>query len=243
LRLAEKLAAKGQLAAAIAHEVNNPVQALTNLLALLALSASLDPDNRRLVSLAENELSRVAHITRQMLSFYRESAPPEPVRLTEVIDGILEAFGPGWQTKHIEIERRYAYEEPICGFPVEIQQVVANLLQNAADAIGQQGRICIHVAASRDWAKPERRGVRVTIADKGPGIPHEFKDRIFEPFFTTKKQKGTGLGLWVAKGIVAKHEGSLRVRSSTAPQHSGTVFSVFFPGKLDSEANREEKAA
>jgi PAS domain S-box-containing protein len=236
LRRAEKLAATGQLAAVIAHEINNPMQALTNVFALLARRTAMDADATQLVSVAESELSRMSHIARQMLSFYREPARPIPVKMTELIEGILELLALSWRANHIKVERRYEYDEHVCAFPVEVQQLFVNLLNNAAEAVGSRGRICVHVGMSRDWAHAGRRGVRVVIADNGPGIEPDIRKRVFEPFFTTKEQKGTGLGLWVVKGIVTKHEGSLRLRTSTSPGRSGTVISVFFPGQENSEA-------
>src|SRR5215471_19368227 len=229
LRRAEKLAATGQLAATIAHEINNPMQALTNLLALVAYKTSLDENTRQLVSLAETEVRRMSHIVRQMLSFHRESARPVPLRITEVLEDVLELFVMRMRSNEIKVERRYEFNDEIPGFPVELRQLFANLISNAIEAIGQRGQIHIHVAPWRDFARPERSGVRVLIADNGPGITPELRRRIFEPFFTTKAERGTGLGLWVVKGIVGRHEGSIRMRSSTTRGRSGTAFSVFLP--------------
>jgi PAS domain S-box-containing protein len=229
LRRAEKLAATGQLAASIAHEINNPMQALTNVITLIACRASLDQGTRELLSLAEAELQRMSHISRQMLSFYRESATPVPVKLTEVLDDVLELYAVRMQSNRIKVERRYDCADVIHAFPVEMRQLFANLVSNAIEAVGQRGRIYVHVSASREWRNRGRRGFRVVIADNGPGIRPEVRNRIFEPFFTTKNEKGTGLGLWVVRGILTKHEGLIRVRSSTRPGQSGTVFSVFLP--------------
>jgi PAS domain S-box-containing protein len=229
LRRAEKLAATGQLAASIAHEINNPMQALTNLLALIGYKTSLDENTRQLVSLAEAEVKRMSHIVRQMLSFYRESAMPVGVKITEVLEDVFELFVARMRSNQIKVERRYEFTGEINGFPVELRQLFANLISNAIEAIGAKGQIHIHVAPWREPARPERSGVRVVIADNGPGIKREFQKRIFEPFFTTKAEKGTGLGLWVAKGIVIRHEGSIRMRSSTAEGRCGTIFSVFLP--------------
>ncbi len=229
LRTAEKMAATGRLAATIAHEINNPMQALTNLLALVADRKSVDDDTRRLVSLAEAELSRIAHITRQMLSFYRESATPVAVNVAEVVDEILQLFLMKTRSNQIKVERRYEFDGQVQGFPGELGQLFANLISNAIEAVGRKGRVCVHVAPAREFAPPYRQGVRIIVADDGPGIKPEVRDRIFQPFFTTKANKGTGLGLWVVKGIVAKHNGSVRLRSSVRERRSGTVFSVFLP--------------
>ncbi|HEY6249100.1 MAG TPA: PAS domain S-box protein [Candidatus Angelobacter sp.] len=232
LRQAEKLAATGQLAASIAHEVNNPMQALTNLLALIAYKTSLDSNTRELVAMAEAELGRMSHIVRQMLSFYRESPTPVPVKITEVLEDVLELFVMRMRSNEIRVERRYEFTGEIQGFPGELRQLFANLISNAIEAIGEKGQLQIHIAPGRESAFPERQGVKVLISDNGRGIKFNVRKHIFEPFFTTKSEKGTGLGLWVVKTVVARHEGSIRMRSSTAPGRTGTLFSVFLPLQL-----------
>ena len=228
LRRAEKMAATGQLAASIAHEINNPMQSLTNLLALVGYKTALDTETRKLISLAETELARMSHIARQMLSFYRESATPVRVKLTEILDDVLEPLVLRMRANEVRVQRRYEFNGDIQAFPVEMRQLFANLLTNALEAIGQKGQITVHVTP---WRAPSdgRPGVRVLIADNGPGIQPEVCRQIYEPFFTTKAERGTGLGLWVVKGIVNKHEGTIRLRSRTTPGRSGTVFSVFLP--------------
>ena len=232
LRQAEKLAATGQLAASIAHEINNPLQALTNLLALVAYKSSLDSNTRELVAMAEAELGRMSHIVRQMLSFYRESLTPASVKITEVMEDVLELFVMRMHANEIRVERRYQFTGEIQGFRGELQQLFANLISNAIEAIGEKGQLQIHIAPVRESAFPEREGVRVLISDSGRGIKPEAREHIFKPFFTTKPEKGTGLGLWVVKTVVSRHEGSIRMRSSTAPGRTGTLFSVFLPLKL-----------
>ncbi len=164
-----------------------------------------------------------------MLGFYRNSTSPVDVKICEVLDSVLKFYGPAIRSGKIIVERRYDSEDVIRGFPAEITQVFSNLVGNALEALTPEGTRELHVLASRDWGNPTRRGVRVFIADNGPGISRENRRRIFEPFFTTKGEKGTGLGLWVASGIVDKHGGWIRVRSSTQPGQSGTCFAVFFP--------------
>jgi PAS domain S-box-containing protein len=229
LRRAEKLAAAGQLAASIAHEINNPMQALTNLLSLIGYRSSLDEDTRQLVTLADAELIRMSHITRQMLSFYRQSSVPVPVKVTEVMEDVLELFLMRMRSNDIKLRRQYEFAGEIQAFPTELRQLFANLVSNAVEAIGHGGQIQVHIAPARDWGAPERTGVRVVVADNGPGIQGELRSRIFDAFVTTKDEKGTGLGLWVVRGIVTKHGGFIRMRSSTRPKRSGTVFSVFLP--------------
>jgi PAS domain S-box-containing protein len=238
LRRAEKLAATGQLAATIAHEINNPMQALSNLLSLISYTAALEDNSRQLLAMANGELSRMSHITRQMLSFYRESSTPTPVKMTAVLDDVLELFAARLRSHGVKLERRYECDLEIQGFPVELGQLFANLVGNAIEAVGEKGRIAIHIAA-HSGDTPEKQGVRVVIADTGAGIKREVRKQIFEPFFTTKASKGTGLGLWVVHGIVAKHKGSIRMRSRTTPGKSGTVFSVFLPAR----ANFDEPGA
>ena len=242
LQRAEKLATTGRLAATIAHEINNPMQALTNVLALVSYKVSLDENTRALVQMAETELSRMSHITRQMLAFYRESSVPSAVKMTEVLDDVLELFFMRLRSNRITLERRYESSGEVRGFPIELSQLFANLIGNAIEAVGDKGRIYVHVAPRREANYPEREGVRVVIGDNGPGIKPDLRSQIFEPFFTTKAARGTGLGLWVVRGIVAKHEGSIRMRSRAAPGRSGTVFSVFLPAQAKFETPSEESA-
>jgi PAS domain S-box-containing protein len=247
LRHAEKLAATGQLAASIAHEVNNPLQALTNLLALIAYKTSLDSNTRELVAMAEAELGRLSHIVRQMLSFYRESPRPAPVKITEMLEDVLDLFVMRMRANEIRVERRYEFSGEIQGFPAELQQLFANLISNAIEAIGEKGRLQIHIAPGRESIFPQRQGVRVHISDTGRGVKPDIRDHIFKPFFTTKSEKGAGLGLWVVNTVVARHEGSIRMRSSAAPGRTGTLFSVFLPlqlaaGKPSSDAIADNKS-
>jgi signal transduction histidine kinase len=202
---------------------------VTNILYLLSKNLSLDNDARKFVALAESELARVTHITRQTLAFYRESARPAPVSLAEVLDEVLGVYGRNISERLITVERKYEFTERIYGFAGELRQVISNLLLNAIEAAPVDGAIRIHLYRAPDLVREEGEGVRVTIADNGPGIPRELRRRIFDPFFSTKGEKGTGLGLWVSQGIIAKHGGRIRVRSSTQPDKSGTVFSVFLP--------------
>jgi PAS domain S-box-containing protein len=231
LRRAEKLAATGQLAATIAHEINNPMQSLTNLLSLLTFKSSLDETARQLCIQADDQLRRMAHITRQMLSFYRETATPVPLKVTEVLEEVLEILLPKMNSNRIRVERQYNISETIYAFPVEMRQLFVNLLDNAIAAVDSGGRIAVRVESARELRAPGRRGIRIVIADNGCGIPAHVRHRIYEPFITTKAERGTGLGLWVAKGIVVQHDGHIQVRSSTSPRHHGTVFSIFLPSE------------
>jgi len=229
LRKTEMLSVTGRLAAAVAHELNNPLDSLTNLAYLLRHNESLDSSARECVNLAEEELRRATHVTRQMLAFHRHSMKPERVNLPAVLDDVSELFAPLTRSNGISVVKRYEAGVTISAFSVEIRQVFANVLRNAIEAVPQGGRIMLHVFAAHEWSNDERAGARAVIADNGPGISAGNREKIFEPFFTTKGENGTGLGLWVTSGIILKHGGSIRVRTSTRSGRSGTVFNIFLP--------------
>jgi signal transduction histidine kinase len=231
LRSTEKLAATGRLAASFGHEINNPLQTVGGVLYLLGQSTSLGEAERGHLAMARAELEHVAHLTTSLLGFYRHSPSPADVKICEVLDNVLKLYSPAIRSGKFVIEKRYDSEDVIRGFPSEVTQVFSNLVVNALEALSPEGTLKLHVLASRDWRNPTRRGVRVFIADNGPGVSRENRRRMFEPFFTTKGEKGTGLGLWVTSGIVDKHGGWIRVRSSTQPGRSGTCFAVFFPDR------------
>ena len=229
LRKAEKLAATGRLAAAIAHEINNPLETLTNLVYLLGQSDRLDSTDRDYLQLAQEELRRAAYVTRQMLTFHRQSSKPKMVEICTVLDSVLKLYRPLTDKEGITVLRRFDSEASLCAFPEELHQVFANLVRNAIEAVRQNGKITVHVLASQEWNGAVRPGVRTVIADTGSGISSENRQRIFEPFFTTKGESGTGLGLWVCHGIIQKYGGSIRFRSTIREGCSGTAFNVFLP--------------
>ena len=229
LHATEKLATTGRLAAAIAHEINNPLEGVTNLLYLLENHPSLDATARRYARMAQEEVARVARIARQTLAFYREPTEPVEVDVAELVNGLLELYAHKLQSRNVALDKRLESPALITASPGEVRQVLSNLLSNALDAVPEHGEIKVHVFQSRDWSHPWQQGVRINVADNGHGIPREHLRRIFDPFFTTKGEKGTGLGLWVSHGIVQKYGGSIHVHSSMRPGHSGTCFSVFFP--------------
>jgi PAS domain S-box-containing protein len=228
LRETEKLAAMGRVAGIIAHEINNPLAAITNTLYLVRNHPSLDDTARHFADVAEQELQRVSHITRQTLSFYRESKQPIPVNLPQLLDDVLELQDRVLHSSHIKLRKRYASSPVVQGFPVELRQVFLNLIGNAVQAMPGGGTLGIYVREANDWVR-QRRGTSISILDTGVGIKPEDAKRLFQPFFSTKSTKGTGLGLWISKGIVQKYDGSLTCRSFRTKDGSATCFRVFLP--------------
>jgi two-component system CheB/CheR fusion protein len=226
----EKLAAAGRLAATLAHEINNPLQAVANLVNMWAHSPGLDAQGQTYAAMAESELRRVTHLTQQALSFYRESSVPTPVNLEETIDSVLSIYDKRIEAKGIHVTKRYrSGGATIKTYPGEIRQVFTTLLLNAMEAVGTGGTIAVRAHKASRWQNPPIKGLRVTIFDNGVGIPAPNIPRIFEPFFTTKGENGTGLGLWVASGIVDRSGGSVQTRSCVEPGKHGTCFSIFLP--------------
>jgi two-component system CheB/CheR fusion protein len=228
----EKLAAAGRLAATLAHEINNPLQAVTNLVTLLGQSPRLDTQERSYATMATEELDRLTHLTRQSLSFYREITSPMAVNVEEVIESVLNLYGKQVKAKQLRVTKRYLSEATtINSYPGEIRQVFSTLLVNAMEAVPGDGTIAIRVSKALHSRNRAIHGVRITIADNGVGISPNNQDRIFEPFFTTKGENGTGLGLWTTQGIVSRLSGSIQMRSSVRPGKSGTCFSIFLPSQ------------
>ena len=238
LRHSEKLAATGRLAASIAHEINNPLESVSNLLYLLQNQCPLDERTRQYVDMAGEEVAHIVHITRQALGFYRESAAPVSLRISDLLENVLELYAPRIHARRIRVERHFELQPEIRGFPGEMRRVFSNLIVNALEAVGEDGEVRLHVFESRDWHQPEQHGVRVVIADNGPGIPPEHRQHIFEPFYTTKGESGTGLGLWLSAGIIHKYGGDIRMRSSARPGRHATVFSIFLPAQPREQATQ-----
>jgi len=235
LRRTEKLAVTGRLAATIAHEINNPLEGITNLLFLLRNFSGLDATALNYVTMAESEVRRVAEITQQTLRFYRQSTLPSRAPLKELLDSVLSLYHGRFNALGIQVVRGYDPEMSLFCFAGEIRQVIANLVGNAIDATSQGGRLVIRARRARSERNGAADGVRFTVADTGAGMEPEVLDCIFEPFFTTKEVMGTGLGLWVSREIVLKHHGLIAVRSRSAARAaqtgttSGTVFRIFIP--------------
>jgi PAS domain S-box-containing protein len=232
LREAERLAAMGRVAGIIAHEINNPLAAITNIFYLLRNHPSLDGDARRFAELAEQELDRVSHITRQTLSFYRESRQPISVDLSELLDSVLALQESVLQANHIVLRRTYSASSHVWGFPVELRQVFLNLISNAIQAMPDGGVLGIRVREVTDWTRGQLR-TSISIVDTGVGINAVDAPRLFEPFFSTKSTKGTGLGLWISKGIVQKYEGRISHRSYHHANGCITCFRVLLPTGRD----------
>ena len=225
LRHTEKLAATGRLAQTIAHEINNPLEALTNLIYLSAHTADQN-EIQGYLQQATRELERVAKITKQILSFHRENKIPVELDFQDMVKSVLALYVIQLEAKHITVDYKKGPPLSIHGFPGELRQVFANLIGNAIDASPDRGSVCVRIRAGSAHGVP---GAVFTIHDEGPGIPKELRNRVLEPFFTTKELKGTGLGLWLANSLVTKHRGSLRFRSRRASGGAGTCFRVFLP--------------
>ena len=234
----EKMATAGRMAATLAHEVNNPLEAITNLAYLLSSNASLDEQARSYANLLLEEAQRAGEITRQTLSYYRDSRSTSPVNLVETLEHLLRWKAKKIAAKHIDLKMEFGNVPAIKCFAGELRQVFENVIENAIDAVSEHGHIRIRVGAHGEK-------LVVSICDDGPGIAPEVLARIFDPFFTTKLQNGSGLGLWVSRGVVQKHGGTIRVRSTESPEKHGTVFSVALPisGALRVEQQAQETVA
>lgn len=231
LRRTEKLAATGRLAASIAHEINNPLEAVTNLLFLLRNFCKLEDPALNYVVMAEHEALRISEITQQTLRFYRQSTLPTRANMSELLGSVLSLYHGRLNTLSIEVERDYDSKLDLFCFAGELRQVFANFVGNAIDATTRGGRLLVRARASRNWKNPSEEGVRFTVADTGTGMEAGVRERVFEAFFTTKEATGTGLGLWVSHEIIVKHRGLVHVHSRTAlnGRSSGSVFSIFIP--------------
>ncbi len=224
----EKLAAVGRLATSIAHEINNPLEAVTNLL-YLAQDHAVLPEVSEYLKSADQELRRVSAIANQTLRFHRQSSNPQPVQAADLFSTVLSIYEGRLRNSNISVEVSHRAHEPIVCFDGDVRQVLNNLVGNAIDSMSnREGRLIIRSQVATDWPT-SRRGIVFTVADTGNGIARKDLQRIFEPFFTTKGIGGTGLGLWVSREVVSRHNGTLKVRSSDVSKRSGTVFRFFLP--------------
>jgi len=227
LRNADKLALAGRMAASIAHEINNPLEAITNLLFLLEHEI-ISEQARRYLTLAQHELTRVSHIASQTLGFFRGAPGSATHPLADIVDSAVSLNLGRLNTCNVQFEKKFAPVAPLLCNQGELRQVLVNLVANALDAMPSGGRLLIRIRDASDLATGAP-GARITIADTGSGMSAQTHRVLFEPFYTTKGSTGTGLGLWVSSQIIARHKGHISVRSSQSPDHHGTVFSIFLP--------------
>jgi two-component system NtrC family sensor kinase len=229
LLTSERLAATGRMAHTIAHEINNPLEAITNLVYLLQNSLEQPQVAYQYINSVANELARVSRISRQILSFNRESSFPVEIRVSEIIEDVLALNNRSMVDKGLQIKRDWDAALCIQGYPGQLRQVFSNLVRNAVEASFAGGWIRIRISANSFGHRLEEPAVRITVADRGVGIPVENRKRIFDAFFTTKALKGSGVGLWLSSTIVHEHGGCLSMRSRTDPSCSGTCISVLLP--------------
>ena len=228
LRRSEKLAAVGQLASSIAHEINNPLESITNLLYLIQQAETI-AEVKHYTTLAQSELARVTEITLQTLRFNRQQSKPAEVDMVELLHTVMALYTGRLLVRNIDADMKLMKAPRVLSLEGEIRQVVNNLVRNALDSMSQGGRLLVRLHPQRDW-HTGTEGVRLTVADTGEGVAPEMQAHLYEPFQTTKEMTGTGLGLWVSKGIVEKHGGRIRMRTRRGVGH-GTVFAVWLPVK------------
>ena len=229
VRRSEKLAAMGRLAATMAHEINNPLTAVTNSIYLALQDPALTDETRHFLTIADQELARAVQVATQTLRFHRQSSAPARVNITDIMDSVFALYGPRFRSASIVLEREYLDRGELYCFSDELRQVFANVISNSVDAMARGGRLRVRVRNGKSWNGAEAAGVTVVVVDTGDGIPQHLQRTIFEPFVTTKESTGTGLGLWVSEGIVKKHNGRIAMRSSVDPVRHGTAVSMFFP--------------
>ena len=227
IQLSERLASLGKLAATVAHEINNPLEAVTNFIYLARHQPDLPENVKYYLGYADQELGRVAHIARQTLGFYRDNSYPTWVRVSDLVDDVLTVYERKFKYKSLRVDRRIDPGLTVYTLQGELKQILSNLIANAIDACKEGDKIVVHARNSHDF-KSGSNGMRMTIADTGVGIAEEDKARLFAPFFTTKKDVGTGLGLWITRDLLEKKGGHIRVRSRDS-NPSGTVMSIYLP--------------
>ncbi len=230
----EKLAVAGRLAATIAHEIHNPLDSVANLLYLLQNSPQ-DAEARHFLDIAQSELARVTQISRAMLSLYRESKAPVPINLKEMLEDLLLLMESRFHTIGVTTSTDLPPQITVEGFPAELRQVFTNLITNAAEAADRGGVVTVRVIPQTGGPDPSGQrlepGAIVEITDNGPGIPPEVREHLFQPFFTTKGEHGTGLGLWISRGIIRKHAGTIDLESCTEGPDHGTTARIFLASK------------
>lgn len=222
----EKLAAAGRMAATVAHEINNPLEAVLNLIFLARATCAHESETYGYLETAEKELERVSHIARQTLGFYRDTGTPTKVVIDELLNNVLAVYRSKLNSKSIAVDYQLEALRPLTASRGELLQVFSNIISNSIDALEPGGRLHIE---TREVADAETAGIQILVRDEGSGIQAAHLARIFEPFFTTKERHGTGIGLWVAKELVEKHGGRIQIVSCTEAGNSGTTVFIFFP--------------
>jgi PAS domain S-box-containing protein len=222
----EKLAAVGRLASSIAHEINNPLESVMNLIYLARHAAPAESE--KYLDLADQEIRRVSIIANQTLRFHKQASNPQAVTAADLLSTVMSIYEGRLRNAHVQVEKRFRTDRAVTCLPGDIRQVLNNLVANALEAMPFGGRLLIRSRTTHDW-KTDRPGLVLTIADNGTGIPSEAEKKIFDAFFTTKGTAGNGLGLWVCQEIVQRHHGKLRVRSTQRSGRKGTVFALFLP--------------
>src|SRR4051812_42691233 len=231
LRTTERLASVGRLAATVAHEINNPLEAVTNFIYLANQQPNLSEKLKRYLSSADQELRRVAHIAQQTLGFYKDNSQPAVISVGDVIGDVLTVYERKIAYKQLRVEQRIEADLQLRTLGGELKQVLSNLIANAIDASREGGRIIIRARS----AKSAGRGIYITIADTGIGIAAGDRANLFTPFFTTKREVGTGLGLWITRDLLRKKGGNIHFRSRDH-QPSGTVMRIYVPGEAATQA-------
>lgn len=225
LRTAEKLAATGSMAQALAHEINNPLEAVINLI-YLAQATTTQNEVKGYLASASDELGRIGRITKQSLSFHRDTLQPMVVDISDIVKEVVDMYSKQAAARQVRIVFDHRPGVSINGFPGQLRQVFGNLIRNAVEASPSCGDVTVRMRMAQ---RSSGRGARVTVHDRGAGIPSTVQHKLFNPFFTTKELKGSGLGLWVSKAIISSHGGTLRFHSRTQNGSSGTSFEVFLP--------------
>lgn len=229
MRISERLAATGRLAHTIAHEINNPLEALANLLYLVQQQNHLTSESRAYLQQGSLELERISQITKQILAYHRDSKRPIPVSAEDMIDSVLTMFRARIMANGVDLRKRIASSRIINVQPGEMRQAFGNLIANALDAMGTSGgRLIIHCRDAVQ-SRSGRKGVRIVISDSGSGISASACEHIFDAFYTTKDPKGSGIGLWLTSEVIARHDGRIHVRSRTEGPYRGTIFDIFLP--------------
>jgi signal transduction histidine kinase len=217
------------LVARLAHEINNPLDSLLNLLYLLETETKFTEQGRHYLTLAKEEVHRISEIAHEVMNEFRSVANPQDTSIPALLRSVVDFYEPRFEVRGISMQARYCSDGYFAVYPGPLRQAFSNLLLNAADSMPEGGTMHARISLAHEWSGRKRRGVRVTIADNGGGISEQDLPKIFDLFFTTKGIAGTGLGLSLVKDTVAKHDGVLRVRSSTKQGRSGSVFAIFLP--------------